>query len=139
MAVLGISVVAAARFIHWLFSGPVKSDPWGDEISARVDDPESLPVCHRCLTEHPGSMHFCPQCGAAVGDYNNVLPFDQIYSEGEVFRNGTNMKMRPGALIIAGYILLSLSAYAIFAPVYWLVLLRNLLRREEPPLSASIG
>jgi hypothetical protein len=133
LAVVGVAMVVAPRFFQWLFSGPIKADPWGEKIGADIENAESMPVCHRCLTEHSSIAHFCPQCGAAVGEYNNLLPFDQIFSEGEVFRNGTNLRMRPSVFIIAGYLILSLSAYAVFAPVYWLAFLRNLFRRAEPP------
>jgi hypothetical protein len=139
LAMVSIAVLAAPRFLQWLFSGPVTPDPWGEQISGQIDHVESMPVCHRCLTEHSNIAHFCPQCGAAVGDYNNVLPFDQIFSEGEVFRNGTTLKMRPGFLIITGYLILSFAAYAIFAPVYWLAFLGNLFRRDPPgpPIDAN--
>ena len=133
LAVVGITIAVAARLVRWLFAGPVTPDPWGEQISAQIDNFESMPVCHRCLTEHSSIAHFCPQCGAAVGGFNNVMPYEYVFSEGEVLRNGTMANVPLRFPIVAGYLLLSLSAYAIFAPVYWFFLFRNLARRAEAP------
>ena len=139
LAVMGLGLMGALAAIRWLFSGPLQPDPWGEQIAVALDEPESAPVCHRCLTEQSSVAHFCPQCGAAVGECNNVLPFEQIFSEGEVFRNGTTLKVRPRFLVVTGYLILSLAAYTIFAPVYWFFFLRNLLRRPETPGVATNG
>lgn len=146
IAVLGIILGFIVSFLRWLFAGPLTSDPWDQTITEAVDAPESLPVCHRCLTEHSSVVHFCPQCGAAVGDFNNMLPFEQLFSEGEVFRNGTLLKTPPTFLRVTGYFLLSLAAYSIFAPFYWFFLFRNFTQRElitmgegEPPALPGAG
>jgi len=136
LAVLGIVIAFIASSIRWLFSGPRTPDPWDQTIADSVDAPEAIPVCHRCLTEHSSLVHFCPRCGAAVGDYNNMLPFEQLFSEGEVFRNGTMLRTQPTFLRVAGDFLLSLAAYSIFAPFYLFFLLRNLTQR---PASVADG
>jgi len=153
---MGIGVVLTVRFWHWIFSGQVTPDPWGDQISTALKDPESLPVYHRCLTEHSDLAHFCHHCGAGVGEFNNVLPFEQIFSEGELLRNGTTLRMRPSFLVVAGYAVVTFSlpmvgVFVLPTPipgllligilVYWLIywskLLRNWTRPPEPPLMDS--
>jgi hypothetical protein len=140
--VLGIVVVGLFRFFRWLFSGPLTPDPWGPALTEAVDLAESEPVCHRCLTEHSNLAHFCPNCGAAVGDYNNVMPFEHVFSEGEVFRNGTTLKTPPTFLRVTGYFVLSLGSYFVFAPIYWFFLLKNFsrsaaLQTTDPPAPSS--
>ena len=136
LATAGLGVAGVVAFWRWCFSGPLMPDPWGEQVQAELQSPDSLPVCHRCLHEHAETCHFCPQCGASVGDYNNMLPWEQLFSEGEVLRNGTgaNLPRRPWVLV--GYVLLSTAAYLLFAPVYWFFLIRNWLRPVPPPLHA---
>ena len=132
LAALAIAVIVL--FIHWVFSGAVKADPWDESVTAQIEMPESEPVCHRCFAEHPDHIHFCPQCGAAVGDFNNLLPYERLFSIGEVLRNGTNLNLRRSVPLVAGYFLLSLAAFAalpILVPVYWFFLFRNFFRAEE--------
>jgi predicted metal-binding membrane protein len=59
------------------------------------------------------------------------MPYIQVFSEGEVLRNGVNDKLRQNALIVAGYLLVSLNFYLVFAPIYWLLLFKNLKRQKE--------
>jgi hypothetical protein len=132
IGLLTVTVLSSVVFFRWLFAGPRSKDPWGEQISTDVESPEATPVCHRCLSEHDSLVHFCPRCGAAVGECNNVLPFEQLFSEGEVFRNGTSHHLPRRPLIVSGYVLLSLAAYSIFAPVYLYFFFRNLLQTREP-------
>ena len=93
-----------------------------------------MEVCHHCLTQQPPNACFCEHCGSAVGPYNNMMPYLNVFSEGEVFRNGAADRLRSKPLIIAGYLLFSLSAYVFFAPIFWFFLFKNLKRyREEKP------
>jgi hypothetical protein len=103
------------------------------------------------LTPQPSTAWFCRHCGRAVGPYNNLMPFVQIFSEGEVFRNGTCDRLRSSPLILVGYFLLSLNflALIVIQPLgswlfsllillallsYWSSLLKNLKRsKTEPP------
>ena len=134
LATLGLAIVAVVQLYRWFISGQKTPDPWDQNIAQAVEDPDSLPVCHRCVTEHSALAHFCPQCGAAVGEFNNVLPFEQLFSEGEVLRNGTNVRMQPTFLRVVGYFLLSIVAYApifFLMPVYWFFPIRNFSRRPQ--------
>ncbi len=52
-----------------------------------------------------------------------------IFLEGEVLRVGVTGHWPPSRLMVLGYVLLSVGAYAIAAPVYWYFLLQNLRRQ----------
>jgi uncharacterized membrane protein len=53
------------------------------------------------------------------------------FSQGEVLRNGVTDKLPHNTLIVAGYLLLSLCTYFVFAPIYWIFLFRHLKRQKE--------
>jgi hypothetical protein len=89
--------------------------------------------------EQSDCAHFCPKCGAAVGDYNNLLPFEQIFSEGEVLRYGTNLNASRRPLVVVGYVLLSFAAYSIFAPVYLYFFFRKLFARANPQMNMPVA
>jgi hypothetical protein len=137
VAGLGVGLLALAGLwclIVWVREAPQKPDPWDAEIGRRLEEPEAVEICHHCFTQQPPNAWFCEHCGSAVGPYNNIMPYLNVFSEGEVFRNGATDKLRTKPLVIAGYLLFSLSAYAVFAPVFWFFLFKNLKRaREENP------
>ncbi len=137
VAGLGLSFLLFAglwRLIDWIREAPPKPDPWDAEVERKLEEPEAVEVCHHCLTQQPPNAWFCGHCGSAVGPYNNMMPYLNVFSEGEVFRNGAEDKLRSKPLIIAGYLLFSLSAYVFFAPIFWFFLFKNLKRsREEKP------
>ena len=137
VAVAGLGVALIVYFWRWFFAGPLTPDPWDETVSAQIESANATPLCHRCVTTHAVHEHFCPNCGVAVGDYNNLLPFERLFSEGEVFRNGTAQGLRPTFLVVSGYLLMSTAAYAVFAPLYWFLLLRNLNRQADPPFSEA--
>ena len=132
---LALAGLVVWRMIAWVKNAPAVPDPWDAEIENGVQQPESVCLCHRCFTPTPPAGWFCEDCGGAVGPYNNLMPYVQVFSEGEVFRNGVTDKTRANPLVIGGYLLGSLSAYLVFAPVYWFFLFRNLrrIKREESP------
>src|SRR5688500_13857475 len=82
-----------ARVWQWFRGGARTPDPWSDGINAELETSDAPPLCHRCLTPHSAVTHFCPECGASVGDCNNLMPFERLFSEGEVFRNGTSLRL----------------------------------------------
>src|SRR4051812_48410614 len=112
VVILSICLGAIYGIARWLMAGKPAVEPWGAEIEAAIHQPEALFVCHRCLAPQEHEGWFCPECGAAVGQYNNYLPFVYVFSEGEVFRAGVAAPLRPSFLIVTGYLLLSASAYA---------------------------
>ncbi len=144
-AAVGVVVVlVVARAYLWVREWsrrlPVPPDPWDSSITEHLDDPDCLPVCHRCLTPQTHHGWHCPQCGTVVGPYGNYLPYVYLFSLGEVFRNGVQHHLTQSPLVKMGYLALSACEYTLFAPVYWFFLFRNLKRckklDEEPPLSA---
>jgi hypothetical protein len=106
-------------------------DPWDQEIEAELRDGRAEPLCLKCLTPHSGQRWFCTGCGAPVGEYNNWMPYLSVFSEGEVLRTGVDPTVRRSPIIIAGFILYSLTSYTVFAPVYWWRLYQNLKRSQK--------
>jgi len=64
--------------IEWQRSILIPPDPWDAEMTEKLNDPEAVPVCHHCFTPQEHDRWFCPECGAAVGPYNNYLPLIHI-------------------------------------------------------------
>ena len=150
LALGGLALWAFWRLIVWIRDAPVRPDPWDAEVEQKLSDPETAEVCPHCLTEQPPTAWFCKGCGRAIGPYNNLMPYVQIFSEGEVFRSGTSDRLRRGPLIPIGYFLISLSfvpliilkpydswllSLAILAGLlsYWTLLLKNFNRSKEQP------
>jgi hypothetical protein len=135
LAAGGLLLVGMWRLIAWVREAPVKPDPWDAEVEKQLADPDTPQVCPHCLTEQPPTAWFCACCGSAVGPYNNLMPYVQVFSEGEVFRNGVSGRFRNRPLIIIGYMLIMLGMAPFLAPIYLLVLLSNSNRqsgRQEP-------
>ena len=118
MALGGLAVVAFWRLIVWIRDSPVLPDPWDADVERQLS--EAVEVCPHCLTEQPPTAWFCKRCGRAVGPYNNLMPYVQVFSEGEVFRNGMNGQFRNRPLILAGYFLVFLGTMPFLAPLYFL-------------------
>jgi len=139
---LAIAGLVLWRLIVWIQTAPPSPDPWDGETEQRLQQPEAVCVCHHCFTPCPPSGWFCDHCGCAVGPYNNLMPYVNVFSMGEVFRNGVADKMRVNLLTVGGYLLYSLSNYLVFAPAYWYFLFKNLTRVKReglppPPLEAT--
>lgn len=131
---IGLAVLACGflwRLFEWAKQPPTSPDPWDKEIEIALHEPEAVEVCHRCFDPVTPNSWFCRRCGCAVGPYNNLMPFILVFSQGEVLRNGVNDKLPRNAFIVAGYLLVSLCMYAIFAPIYWIFLFRHLKRQKE--------
>jgi hypothetical protein len=139
---MGGCILIAFGFLRllakWIQDASVGPDPWEQEVGQATDSPDVPEVCHRCSAPQAWGAWFCPHCGSAVGPYNNLMPYVNVFSQGEVLRNGATDRFRMRPLILIGYLLVSLEGYLIFAPVYWFFLLRNLrCRRDAPPQSAE--
>jgi hypothetical protein len=134
-----IGIVVVFTYAVWaltrrLAAGPREPDPWGDEITAELETGEGTPLCHHCLAEHDPSADFCPQCGAAVGLYTNLMPYPRLFSIGHTFRIGTNENFKRSIVTVGGFFVLSIFEYGIFFPVYWFRLIQNLSRIPPLPL-----
>ena len=123
IALGGLAVVAFWRLIAWIRDAPARPDPWDTEVEQKLT--EAVEVCPHCLTEQPPTAWFCKGCGRAVGPYNNLMPYLQVFSEGEVFRNGASGQFRNRPMIMAGYFLILVGMYPLFAPLYLFSLLAN--------------
>jgi hypothetical protein len=121
--------------IRWLLSGPVSPDPWDEQVGVEVSKEETLPLCHRCLLPHDPSVDFCSNCGVAVGQYTNWLPYPYLFSIGHTVRIGTTGDFKHSPLTVGGFLALGLANYSLFFPVYWFVFLRNLFHQSpaQPP------
>jgi len=128
--ILGIVCGVIYGFIRWCMCAKPTPDPWGPEVEREMQEPEARELCHRCLTPRPDRGWFCENCGAAVGPYNNYMPYVDIFSQGEVLRAGTHDHLRRSVFVIVGYVLLSLAMYAILAPIYLFFVIRNLMREN---------
>ena len=137
VALAGLGLWVFWRLIVWVRQAPVRPDPWDAETERKISDPETKEVCPHCLTEQPPTAWFCSGCGRAVGPYNNMMPFVQIFSEGEVFRNGTSGRIRKSPLILIGYFLIALGMFPFLAPVYLISMLMNWRRPVETPNAAA--
>ncbi|MBU6402577.1 MAG: hypothetical protein KGS61_19840 [Verrucomicrobia bacterium] len=106
-------------------------DPWGADVAEALEGPDAVPVCHRCFEPQAHEGWFCPHCGAAVGPYNNCMPYLNVFSFGEISRAGVSEAVRPSAFQVVGMVLFSWCAFSIFAPVYWWVFFRQLRKRKS--------
>jgi hypothetical protein len=136
MAIGGLVLAGGWRVIVWVRNAPIRPDPWDAEFEQKMQDPDTPQTCHHCSTPQPPGAWFCDHCGSAVGDYNNLMPFVHVFSEGEVFRNGTSGQFRNRPLILVGYCLMSIGVFSFFAPIYWISMLLNSNRPDRPQESA---
>ena len=109
----------------------IPEDPWSPEIAEAVRKDDAVMVCHHCLEPYEEPPDFCPKCGAAIGPYNNVKPFERIFSIGEVLRNGVRPDAKRSFLTVTGYVLMVPILYGLLAPVYLLRILWNFCRRNS--------
>ena len=122
----------------WIQDAPATPDPWGRETQKAIDSPDVSEVCHHCSASNEPTAWFCGHCGSAIGPYNNLMPYVNAFSQGEVLRNGVCERIRANPLILVGYLLVSLEGYLVLAPVYWFFLARNLFRiRSAEPEDAE--
>lgn len=129
-------IVCFARLVGSIHTEP---DPWDADIDLAVRQPDAVLVCHRCITPQlPGSW-FCPECGAAVGPYNNCLPWIRIFSIGEVYRAGAWRNLPVTLVTVVGLLLVSALDYTVFVPFFWYRLWRNLSRIRRETLKAPMS
>lgn len=148
IAIIGLVVIIPSMlwcYIRHIRSLVPRPDPWDDQIQAALDDDSATPVCHRCLNEHSATDWFCPHCGAAVGEYNNWLPYVQIFSEGEVLRNAVFDRIRVNSMVVIGFVLFTLALAIttglgiVLAPIYLVLFLRNVGRSRAAVAEEKIS
>ena len=123
--------VVLARLRTW-WRGLETPDPWPPELDRDARAHDAIPVCHRCFLPlaYERSRWFCVDCGAAVGPYNNILPYIRIFSLGEVARSGVAPGTRFSTLKLCGYSCVCYMQFWFLFPVYLFCLCRNIMRSE---------
>ena len=125
-----VGCLALWRFIRWFSEEPRPPEPWDEQVAAAIAQDDATPLCCRCLQPHPPFADFCPECGAPVGTYTNLLPFPYIFSLGDLLRIGTGGVFNRTPVTLVGFVLVSLAEYTVFAPFYWLMFMKNLERQR---------
>ena len=134
VGILAVSVIiglAVWRGRQWLLQIRPSPDPWDETVANEVESEEAQPLCCHCISPHSPSVDFCPHCGTPVGQYTNWLPYPYLFSVGHVLRIGTSGEFKRSPLTIAGFLLLGLMEYTLFAPVYWIVFLRKIIAQRQ--------
>jgi len=90
-----------------------------------VRSADAIPVCHRCTTPYELPVWFCPVCGAAVGPYNNLMPYVRIFSIGEALRSGVGPEAHFNRFRVLAYASIGLIEYGMFSPFYFIRLYLN--------------
>jgi len=111
------------RFKVWWLTQP--PNPWPEELDEELKQNNCKVICPHCMTSQHDRAWFCPKCGAAVGPYNNVMPFLNIFSTGEMLRAGTGTRLKKTPLVMIGYLMVSLMEYLFFAPLFLYRFFRN--------------
>lgn len=124
--------IAARAKAYW--AAPPPPDPWTAEADEAVRSDEALPLCPRCLTPQEGTDWFCPKCGASVGPYNNLMPYVNTFSLGEVARAGVGNEVRRTWFTVVGYFLFAIGANLVLSPFY---LIRLILRWKKTASDVS--
>jgi hypothetical protein len=132
VVLLALVFYALVLFLKRVSAGPRSPEPWDAEVAAKLEDSTTTVLCHRCLVPNDPGADFCEQCGAAIGQYTNYLPFPYLFSMGHTLRLGTAGEYKRTPVTILGYILLALEEYLIFAPVYLYQLFRKLPQKPPP-------
>jgi len=116
-------------------------NPWPDELDIAVRAPDAITVCHHCTTPCDLPVWFCPACGAAIGPYNNVMEYINIFSVGEALRSRVGPEAHFTPFRTIAYVAVGLAEYTVFAPLYFIRLYRNFQRlkhrQNEGPNRAS--
>ncbi|MDB6054204.1 MAG: hypothetical protein JWN25_1727 [Verrucomicrobiales bacterium] len=134
LATVGLLGFAAWRIVKWLIQVQPAPDPWDAQTAADIAKDDAVPLCYHCLCPHSEATHFCSECGTTVGQYTNWLPFPQLFSIGHLFRIGTSGNYKYSVLTILGFWYFALAKYTIFAPIYWVMFLRNIHLRNRSTL-----
>ena len=130
-----LGFVFLSRIRDWWVHTP--PDPWDAEIDVSVRRDDAVMVCHRCCEPREFPRWFCPNCGAAIGPYNNVLPYIYVFSIGEVVRSGVGPHARFTPLTLSGYAAVGLLQYQPLAILYVIRLVLNYRRLAKERTHAN--
>lgn len=110
--------------------------PWPEELNEEVQQSDSHAVCPHCFTPQEQYGWFCPECGTAVGPYNNIMPYIYIFSVGEGARAGVGNKLKWSPFNTCLLVIFGFMEYLIFAPFYWFRIYRNWKGQREADCSS---
>lgn len=94
-------------------------DPWPPELDAQVRQRDAVPVCTNCLFPQQEHLWFCPHCHFPTGEYVTVMPYLNIYAQGELLRRGVSGPPDPSVFRRLFHVLFSVQYYSVLAPLYW--------------------
>lgn len=118
-----------AHAVRRLYAGQGHPDPWAAEDDAAARDPNAVALCTNCLFPQPPHRWFCPHCAFPTGDHVALMPYLQIFVAGEALRRGVlgPPERRVGVQVFL--VLYSCTQFLVFAPVYWLWMIRRAMGR----------
>jgi len=133
---VAVTAVVLVRLFLWLRAQPPKANPWDEDTEARLQEPDAVLLCPRCLEPETEGVQFCRDCGFPVGPYVPWSPYLYIFALGDLLRTGVDRPFRVKGTTVCFLVLFSLLEYLVFAPLYWFFLFRNIRRqtRENPLL-----
>ena len=131
LAALALCCLGVWMLFRRLIKTPTTPDPWDDRVALVLESDEAIPLCHCCLAQHSPEADFCPECGASVGKYTNLLPYPYLFSIGHALRIGAFGKFKRSAL--TAFLIMPLVWLSIdfFAPTYWSRFLRNVVQQQQ--------
>jgi hypothetical protein len=126
-----------AHALRALFAHEHRPDPWPEEVDREIRRPDAQPLCLRCLSpqERIPQRWFCPHCAYPVGHYNILMPYLDIFVIGALVREGVIGQPEKSKFRIFSAFVFSVMEYAMFAPLYWLWMIRKALGR---PICADV-
>ena len=134
-----VAAFAAAvvwRLFPWLcakFAKPLEPNPWDEDTEARLHEDEAVPLCPRCLEPDKEGVQFCRDCGFPTGPYAPWSPYLYVFVLGDLLRTGVDRPFRVRGTTVCFLLVVSFVEYAIFAPIYWFFLFRNVRRQPREP------
>ncbi len=93
---------------------------------------QELVVCHKCLHENAEFRNFCEKCGAPIGAFTTILPFERIQAEGHAYREASSNPTKP-IIVIGIWFLFAPGAALFFYKLYKMVA-----EKAWPPDSAGL-
>src|SRR5262245_10821093 len=132
LVVCALGLVGCWRAIRWFVTGPPAPNPWDQETEDRIQQPESVAICTRCLEPLEAASSFCPHCGLPVDALVPFSPYLYAFALGDALVTGTSRRFPVKWFTVIGFLLLSIAVYSFFFPIYWYGFWRNLRRMRVP-------
>ena len=85
---------------------------------------QELIVCHKCLHENEDTRDFCKKCGAPVGMFTTISPFEKIQAEGHAYREASSNPTKP-IVVIGIWLLFAPGAVLLFYALFEIIVRRT--------------